>query len=514
MNIPPAIGPIERIIARYDMAVKLRTQWQSNMQDCYTYALPDREMFSATAPGQKKGAELFDSTAIAGVQEFASRIQASICPPWRQWSKFVPGGGLPKQYRDSDELGLYLEEQTDIVFDFLNHSNFSLKSHEAFQDLAVGTGALTLELNEQGNGLVFDAIPPPQLAIEEGPTGLIETVFVDRKMKPSDIGRLYPGAVLPQKWQEQERTKPADEVEFVVGCLFEPKRAEYHLVVFSKAEKAVLYWRSYGESSPMIVFRWLNLPGETWGRGPVMSALPDIKTVNKVVEFMLRGAALALSPPHTAVMDGVLNPYTVQIAPDAIIPVMSNDTSNPSLRPLTNDYRPDFAQIVLEDLRRNIKRHLLNDTRRTEGPIQSATEILVEQRDFVQMSGSSFGRIQTEFVERVLARSVHLLRSIGKMADFKVDGREVTLKHLSPLARAQDQEELLALQTAVASVAPFGPEALALAVKTDKIGEWIFKKSGVDASVLRTDGERDQMMKQLAASAQAMAQQGAAPAAA
>lgn len=512
MDIPPAIGPIERIIARYDAAKALRDQWQSNMQDCYTYAIPDRDLFTATAAGQKKGAELFDSTAVAGVQEFASRIQSSICPPWRQWSKLIPGAGLPKQYRESDELALYLEEQTDILFDYINHSNFALKSHEAFQDLAVGTGALTVELNEQQNGLVFDSVPPPQLGIEEGPTGMIETQFIDRCMKPVDIERLYPGAQLPEKWNKLKATKPAEKVEFCVASIFEPKKREYHLVVFSKTEKAVMYWRPLGETSPMIVFRWLALPGETWGRGPVMAALPDIKTVNKVVEFTLRGAALGLSPTFTAVNDGALNPYTVQVAPDAIIPVMSNDQANPTLRQLVVDSRPDLTQIVLEDLRRNIKRHLLNDTRRQEGPIQSATEILVEQRDFVQLSGSGFGRVQTEFIERVLGRCVALLRSIGKMADFKVDGREVTLKHLSPLARAQDQEELLSLQTAMASIAPFGPEAVMLAFKTDKIGEWIAKKAGVDASVLRTDGERDQMQKQLAAAAAAAAQQQGAPA--
>ena len=73
-----------------------------------------------------------------------------------------------------------------------------------------------------------------------------------------------------------------------------------------------------------------------------------------------------------------------------------------------------------------------------------------EWGEFTQRIGSSYGRLQTEFVERGLHRSVALLKSIGKMPDFKIDGREITLKHLSPLARAQDQEELLGLQTAVA----------------------------------------------------------------
>jgi hypothetical protein len=503
MQLPPGVGSIENLIGRYDRAVEKREHFRSLSQDCYRFAVPDRELWDTQTPGQRKGHELFDSTAPIAVHEFASRIQATICPPWRQWSKMVPGPGLPKEFRENDELALYLEEQTDIFFGYINHSNFVLKTHESFQDLAIGTGAITLELNEQRNGFVFDAIPPPHLAIEEGPTGLIETEFMDRRMPPAHLERIYPGAQLPDKWRRMKTDKPAEPVEFQVGCLYDPKRDEYHLVVFSKAEKTVIYSRNYGESSPVIVFRWNAIPGETWGRGPVMSALPDIKTINKVIEFLLRGAALNLAPAFTVVSDSVVNPYTAVISPNAMIPVMSNDQANPSMRQLTTDVRPDLSALVIDDLRKNIRAHMFSDPRRREGPIESATEVLIEDRDFLQRIGSSFGRIQSEFIERVMNRGVHLLKGIGKMADFRIDGREVTLKHMSPLARAQDQDELIGLQTGIALVKEgFGDEAVHLAVKTEDVGEWVLKRAGVDSSVLRSDVERKEIMRRAAEAAQ------------
>jgi hypothetical protein len=515
IGLPSSLGSFESLIQRYERAVDKRQLWRSLMQDCYRYAIPDRELFDFAIQGQRKGAELYDSTAVEGVKEFGSRIEHSICPAGRQWTKMVPGPGLPKEMREDDELQLYLEEQTDIFFGYIHHSNFALKAPESFQDLAVGTGAITLELNEQRNGFVFDAIPPAHLAIEEGPTGLIETAFMDRKMPPANLKRIYPGCVLPQKWAKLNTEKAGESVEFQVGCVYEPRRAEYWLVVFSKAEKALIYVRNYGQSSPCIVFRWNTVPGETWGRGPVMGCLPDIKTVNKVVETILRGGQLNLAPVFTAVTDGVLNPYTAQILPNAIIPVMSNDTSNPSIRQLTTDVRPDMAQLILEDLRGNIRRALFSDPRRREGPIESATEVLIEDREFLQRIGSSSGRIQSEFVEKVINRGVYLLKSIGKMADFRVDGREVTLKHLSPLARAQDQQELLSLRTGVELLMPFGPEALHMAVKTEDIGEWIMRTAGVPSDRLRSDAERKKMVKRVteaAAQAATAQQQGVAPA--
>lgn len=490
MELPRVIGPIERLIKRYDRAVARRELWRSNMEDCYRYAIPDRELFTQQSPGQKKGQRIFDSTAQEAVQEFASRIQATICPPWRNWSKLVAGPALPKAFRESDELALQLEEQTEIFFGYVNHSNFVLKTHEAFQDLSVGTGAITCELNEQRNGLVFDAIPPPMLAIEEGPTGLIETTFVDRKCPPGHLKRTYPGAVLPAKFEQEMRDNPEKDVEYQIGCLFEPLRAEYHLVVFSKQEKQVIYWRNYGQTSPCIVFRWSSIAGEDWGRGPVMAALPNIKTLNTVVEYVLRGAALTVMPPYTAVSDGIMNPYTVRIDPTAIIPVMSNDTQNPSIRQLEANARPDMSQMILDDMRMSVRRQMFADPRRREGPIQTATEVLIEDREFIQRIGSSFGRLQSEFIERVINRGIAVLKDIGRMADIRVDGREITLKHMSPLARAQDQDELLSLQTAFQLAAPLGPEALMLSLDVEKAGEFIFKKSGVPAELLRTDGER------------------------
>lgn len=502
MTLPPGVGSIENLLARYARAVEKREHWRSLMQDCYRYAVPDRELWDQQSPGQRKGHELYDSTAPIAVQEFASRIQSTVCPAWRQWSKMVPGPGLPKEFRENDELGLYLEEQTDIFFGYINHSNFVLKTHEAFQDLAIGTGAITLELNEQRNGFVFDAIPPPHLAIEEGPTGLIETEFMDRRQPPAYIERIYPGAKLPDKWRRMMTDKPQETVEYQVGCIYEPKRAEHWLVVFSKVEKTVIYSRNYGETSPVIVFRWNAIPGETWGRGPVMSALPDIKTLNKVIEYVLRGAALQIAPPFTLVSDGVINPYTAVIAPNAMIPVMSNDTSNPSIKQLISDSRPDVSQLIIDDLRKNIRRNLFSDPRRREGPIESATEVLIEDRDFLQAIGSSFGRLESEFITRVMNRGVHLLKGIGKMADFRIDGREVTLKHMSPLARAQDQDELLSLRTGVEMTSLFGPEALHLAVKTEDVGEWIFRRAGADAAILRSDVERKEMVSRAAQAAQ------------
>lgn len=498
-DLPRGLGNLDAIVRRYQRALERRQQWVSLYREAYDYALPSRQSFAQQAEGQQRGVELFDSIAETSVIEFASRLQANVFPSWRNWSILTPGAGLPKEQRDNSNIATFLQEQTDIFFSYLNHSNFSMRVNEACQDLAVGMGALRFDLNEAGDGFQFECIPISRLAIEEGPAGAIETTFEDRRLPTRMLSRLYGGKLqLPAEWMR--RGQEEKEREFVHGILYAPKTRSYHLVVFASQPRTLLYSAPLGETSPDIVFRWSVAPGEIGGRGPVLSALPDIRTLNKVQEYMLRAAALNIAPPLTGVSDGTLNPYTAIIAPDTIIPVASNDNANPSLKPLMAAIRADLGEFVLEDLRQSVRQKLLADPRRREGPIQSATEILVEDREFIQQTGAAFGRLEAELLTRIISRGIDLLQRVGRMAKLRVDGREVAVKHTSPLSRAQDNEELMALQNfASLSAAAAGPEAYALAVKVEEIPAYVARKTGIPLELVRSRDEIAEKGQQMAA---------------
>ncbi len=78
------------------------------------------------------------------------------------------------------------------------------------------------------------------------------------------------------------------------------------------------------KSSPFIVARYMKVAGEIYGRGPLVTAIADIKTLNKTVELVLKNASLSIAGVYTAADDGVLNPQNVKIQPGAIIGVARN----------------------------------------------------------------------------------------------------------------------------------------------------------------------------------------------
>ena len=60
--------------------------------------------------------------------------------------------------------------------------------------------------------------------------------------------------------------------------------------------------------------------GQVYGRSPVMKALPDIKTANKVVELILKNTTIAVASIWQADDDGVLNLANIKLVPGTIIP--------------------------------------------------------------------------------------------------------------------------------------------------------------------------------------------------
>jgi hypothetical protein len=52
----------------------------------------------------------------------------------------------------------------------------------------------------------------------------------------------------------------------------------------------------------------MKVAGEIYGRGPLLTALPDIKTLNKTLELLLKNASLAVAGCIQPQMMGCLTP--------------------------------------------------------------------------------------------------------------------------------------------------------------------------------------------------------------
>ena len=474
------------LLKRFNAANARKALWLDVLQQAYQYALPQREEFYLNQrEGQKKNEEVYDSTAINGLQKYASRMQATLMPSWRKWAKLTPGEEIPESEKDKVKEGL--EKATEVLFTAFNHSPLATQVHESILECGVSTGALLFQEGEPDQPFDIVAVPLAQIVPEEGPDGTIETVFREWDVPARLIERKWPDAKIPESVAKDIKDKPDTKHKIIEATLFNPDTGKYDYFVMVKKGMEIIVER-VEDVSPWIVFRTSVMPGEILGRGPIMQALPDILTANKVVEFTLRRAAIDIGGIYTHVADGAINPYTIQLVPNALIPVSSNDNANPTLRRLDTGGGIDVSQIVLQDLRENINDALLSkQLGPVEGPTKTAMEISIRQQDLTQTAGATFGRLQTELVEKVVKRGVYILQRLGKIPDFKVNGKEVTLRYESPLARAQDAEEIQGIVRWIELGGVLGPQVFMTGSKVEDAPKVLGELLGVPQKLIRED---------------------------
>lgn len=492
-RLPDKLENVDAWIRRETAAATKRDLWRSLYQECYKYAMPSRETFSWTVEGQNRTSLLYDSTLQENTYEAANTLCAVLFPAWTRWAELSPGGALSGVVLPPNVIA-GLQAATETFFSYLNHSNFSTVINEIAQDLMVGTAALSFDEGKDDQPFVFRALPVPVLGLEEGPFGTIETTFLCRKPRVRDLSRMYPSldiGELPPGTLDDLEMESDKEIEVIEVETYFPEDGQYYGFVILKAEKRIIWRYGYGDSCPKIVARATKTAGETYGRGRVMRALPDARTLDKMVEFVLRQAAVQVAPPMTGVSDGVLNPYTAVIAPNTVIPVASNDSGAPSLRVLEVGGNFNITESMIASLRDRIKRMMMGPDR-SEGPIKTATEITISDRNRLWAMNGEFGRIQVELLSKIVVRGVHILKAKGLIPDIKVDGREVTIRYTSPFAKSQNSEDLMALQRTLELVGVLGPQVTSLCLNTELIPDWVARKTGLDMALVKSEEDRQE----------------------
>jgi hypothetical protein len=500
-------------LKRYESAKAKRENFVPLFEECYEYALPQRESFYHETIGQRRDDKIFDETAVVGVQEFASRLQSGLVPNFARWADLMAGSEVPKEQRDS--VDNELDAVTEYVFEIIQNSNFAQEVHESFMDLAVGTGVLVCEEGDALSPVRFSAIPLPHVILDTGPDDRIDHVFRERKgIRFDQIQILYPSAKLTGELEHMAKNSGDMKTTILeVVCRdYSTPNVEAHLyyAICMATKTVIMSYKMDGVgSNPFICFRWSKCAGEVYGRGPLINALSAVKTTNLTIELILENAQMAISGIYQMEDDGVVNPDTINLVPGTIIPKAMGSAG---LQPIQAAGRFDVAQLVLSDMRTNIKRALYNDMLgNPDKTPASATEVAERMADLSRRIGSAFGRLQAELVQPVLQRVIYILKKQGRIEVPTVNGREVKIRSSSPLAQAQANQDITSVSRFLELTnAAFGPEAMQVLINSEETAVYLAKKFGVPDTLIRDEQERRQIVAMMQQMQQAQA---AAPAA-
>ena len=484
----------EDILKRFQKSVSYRQNWENLYSSAYEQFMPQRSknFKDSNTDGQNNDGSdtVFDSTPLDSLNKFVSKLQTSLVPAQKNWLRLKVGTSITE---NRDELQAVLDDITQVFFSAIRNSNFDVEASESFYDLAVGTACLMMQEGDVLTPFKFKTVPLSELYLEKVGNGQYNSIFRKHRVIPMFAQKVWPDAKINSDLMADEK-----EEDFVEAVMQEKNVWKYY-VVCSK-DKTTVVERTL-RYNPFIVFRWSVMPGEVYGRGPVLFALPDAKSLNKTKELILKNASIAVAGVWTAEDDGMLNPQNVTIKPGAVIPVTSNGgaSRSASLQPLQTGTNFNVGDMVINDLRQSISNIMFaNPLGPVDQAVKTATEIEYRQKQYADEVGAPFGRLESEFIKPIIQNGLLILDSLGKIdiKDFRVNEEQIAVDYASPLSITQNTEDvnkLIKFMEVIAGI--FGPQTPSMIMKTEVIPA-LATKMGIDLNNIKTSDEITQLQEQ------------------
>ncbi|MEO1017409.1 MAG: portal protein, partial [Pseudomonadota bacterium] len=500
MTMPCAMVEVDRAIER---ARSRRQGWEQLWRDCYSFAMPLRASgFSEnTIPGARQVDKIYDATAPDAVEQLAASLLANLTPPWSRWFALKASSAVDQI--SSQNLGPSLDIAGAVLQSHFDRSNFAVEMHQCFLDLVtIGTATLLFQEAPLGESSAFRflAVPQHEIFLDGDSNGAITGHFRELRMTVVELQRRFPNVDLKAIRPDLVSTNEKQTTLHLMETVHQHSSGAHYRAYLPRGRNGIshdyILRDEILEQTPFITFRWLKAAGELYGRSPVMTALPDIKTANKVVELVLKNASIAVTGIWLADDDGILNPANVTLAPGSIIP---KAVGSKGLTPLQAPGRFDVSDLIIEDLRTRIRHVLLTDRL---GPVRSsnmtATEVLERTAEMTRLIGAIFGRLQVELINPLIRRALAIVRRRGEVPDIVLDDGVVELVHLSPLAQAQAQQDLQNTFLWLESVGRLGDQAQSI-IDIDATVRWLAEKMGIPPQLVLPSIEIDPMLGSVAA---------------
>lgn len=505
-----------RLIKRVDSLKAARQVHESVWRECYDYTYPLRgaglsETVLDAQSAKSKVAKLLDGTATDSARMLASALMSGMTPANAQWlnldSELLP-----------DDAAAWLSTCATLVWENIHAANFDAEGYESNLDVVcAGWFVLYIDEDRDEGGLSFQQWPLAQSYVASTRRdGIVDTIYRCYQLTAAQAVKEFGEKNVSEKIRQTAQKSPDDKFEFM-HCIFPRETyvvnarlaknlrfASYNIEV---SGKRIVRESGYHEF-PCCVPRWMKIPGTSYGIGPVYDALPDCKELNETKRMEKAAQDLAIAGMWIAEDDGVLNPRTVKVGPRRIIVANSTD----SMKPLLTGADFNVAFSAEDRLQASIRKIMMADQLQPQdGPAMTATEVHVRVALIRQLLGPVYGRFQAEYLQPLVERCFGLAYRAGAFppAPESLQNANFNVRYISPLARAQQLENVTAIERLganVANLAQVAPEVTDL-IDADEATRVIADALGVPAKVIRTSDAVEQLRQQRQQAQQQQAEQ-------
>lgn len=500
---------MKAIVSRFEYLEGQRANWDSHYQELADYMLPRKaDIVRKRARGEKRMELIFDGTALQSVDLLASSLHGMLTSGATPWFHLTL---KDDELGRDEEVQAWLEDTSSRMMRAITMSNFETEVHEMYVDLVVfGTGCMFVEMDK--TSMRFSTRHISEFYVAEDQFGIVDTVFRKYRLPARQAVQRF-GIENVGKFIQKTFEKKPDEEVTVLHCVMprkerDPTKQDNKNMPFASMyicmETKMVMQESGFQEFPYVVPRFLKATGEVMGRSPAMVALPDVKMLNLMSKTIIQAAQKLIDPPLLVPDDGFLLPVRTQPGGLNFFRSGTRDT----ITPLNTGANIPIGLNMEEQRRSAIRSAFYVDQLLTGGsPNMTATEVVQRQEERMRVIGPVLGRLMNEMLRPMIDRVFALMLRADMLAPPPeiLQGLDVDVEYVSPLARAQKSSSLNSTMKALEILLPLA-QALPVAdhINADGLVNHIMDSLGVPKKVVKPQSEVDAGREEQAAQQQAM----------
>lgn len=481
-----------------------RQPWNSLYREAYEYAIPQRRP-SGQNSSKHIADKIFDMTACMSSMYFAGGLQRDLFPSGKA-SIVLESGPVARAALGpggATVLDRHLGAIAERIQPFFVTGDWDTAIHEACIDLGVGTSVVIPVKGTRDNPLSFVTPPFDDIAMRGDMFGRTSFLSWKQYLLPDEIIEGFPDGQFDKEFREKAVHHPSTPILFYQDFFRLPQGKRWRMVAYSDKAKN-FHVQQESRTKPLATPRYYRVPGEAYGRGPLLLALPSIKTLNKAQELALKSAAIQMLGIWGYRAGGTFNPDTASVQPGAFWAMQSTGgILGPDVQRIDPaNGRLDIAKMVIGDLQTQIKQALY-DLRLPEeqGTPKSASEIAARLQQKAETHIGAFGRLSREIMPTVVPRAAEILYDFGILSSpLNVDEFLVSCSVRSPMQASMNADDMQAIASYLEfAQAIVGPPNIKYYADLDKVMEMVRKGFQIPQSVVPTAEKVVEMRKQDAA---------------
>jgi hypothetical protein len=483
-------------------------------------------------PGMKKTQQQVDSSGMIALWRFGAICDSLLTPANMQWHGLAADDDYVMKDRATK---LWFELATHILFKlrYAPTANFSGQNYANFLQLgAFGTNGMFIDdykdpYTGKSKGLRYRGEPMGSLFITESHQGQVDGMFRWLRMTARQIFTRWPTSFPEGLRGSLEAESPycynvihhvCRRADYDPEAILSAKGKPWASYYFSMDSNALLEEEGYW-TFPLACGRYLQAPGEVYGRGPAGMVLPCLKTSNAIYRTYLKTGHRIGDPILLLADDGLVD--AANLRPGASIAGGIDPVTGHKLVDVLPTGQLDKIDEMLTRQQNIVDDAFLINLFKVleENPNMSATAVVELANQKGILMAPTMGRQQSEYLGALIVREMDLAIRQGLLPPMPPRLREAKgeykIVYTTPLSRTMRAQEvsgsMRTIEMVKEMVAVSGDQSLLDPFAFNRMVPGVADIQAVPASWMATRAEMTQKVKQRTAMVQQKQATDAAP---